>query len=91
MYYYWDNDKNKKLKTGRGISFSEIIIAINSGCVIDIIEHPNIKKYPNQKLYIVKYNNYIYIVPVNVTKTGVFLITIFKSRKFNKIYNKKEV
>jgi hypothetical protein len=90
MNYYWDIEKNEKLKSERGVSFDEMLIAINNGYIIDIIEHPNNDKYPNQKLYIIKYNNYVYIVPIELTKSGLLMKTIFKSRKFNKIYNNSE-
>ena len=71
----------------RKVSFEEIVIAIQNDCIVDIIEHPNSAKYPNQKLYIIKFNKYIYVVPVEISQDGIELKTIFQSRKFNKIYN----
>jgi uncharacterized DUF497 family protein len=90
MNFTWDAEKNKKLKAQRNISFEDIVIAINNNCILDIIEHPNFEKYPNQKLYIIKYNNYIYVVPVLIYDKEIRLITVFQSRKFNKIYLKCE-
>jgi len=87
MNFIWNQSKNEKLKRERDISFEEIVIAIQNNCIIDIIEHPNADKYPNQRLYIIKFNDYIYVVPVEISDDDIELKTIFKSRKFNKIYN----
>jgi len=90
MSFYWDIKKNNKIKSERGISFEDMVIAINNGYILDIIEHPNDEKYSDQKLYIIKLNNYVYVVPVEVTDSGLLMKTIFRSRKFNKIYNNSE-
>jgi len=57
--------------------------------IIDIIEHPNTEKYPDQQLYILNYKEYIYVVPVEIHHDSIELKTIFRSRKFDKIYNVK--
>ncbi len=90
MSFYWDIKKNKKIKSERGISFEDMVIAINNGYILDIIEHPNDEKYSDQKLYIIKFNNYVYVVPVEATDSGLLMKTIFRSRKFNQIYNNSE-
>jgi hypothetical protein len=90
MQFSWDSAKNEVLKTRRKITFEDMVIGINIGNVLDILEHPDSIKYPNQKLYIIKHNNYVYVVPALVSEKEIRLITIFQSRKFNKIYNKNE-
>ncbi|MFP3035295.1 MAG: hypothetical protein ACEY3C_07400, partial [Candidatus Tisiphia sp.] len=55
--------KNQKLILERGISFEEIILAIESNCILDVIEHPNLQKYANQRMYVVEFNHYSYLVP----------------------------
>jgi len=82
-------EKNAQLKETRGISFEEIEFAINEGKILDVIEHPNKGKYPNQKIYIVNINDYIYLVPFVRQGNTVFLKTIFPSRKLTKKYLKK--
>jgi uncharacterized DUF497 family protein len=83
----WDEDKNNWLKKERKISFEDIELAILEGRVIDILEHPNKEKYPNQKLLIVEIENYAYVVPyVEDEKGNIFLKTIFPSRKYTKKY-----
>jgi uncharacterized DUF497 family protein len=85
----WDAEKNLKLQQERGISFEQIIAAIEHGRLLDILEHPA-KKYKDQKLYVVEIDQYIYIVPYHETEHEIFLMTVFPSRKFTKLYLKKE-
>ncbi len=89
-FFNWNNDKNKKLKQERGISFEEVVFFIERGSVVDIIQHPNQKKYKGQKIYVVNINNYIYLIPVVESENEVFLKTIIPSRKMTKIYLGKE-
>ena len=85
-YFDWDNQKNQKLKQERGISFEEILIAIDEGNILDIVEHPNKVKYPNQRIFIVNINNYAYLVPFIEDEEKVFLKTIIPSREATKSY-----
>jgi uncharacterized DUF497 family protein len=50
MTFDWDEEKNNKLKKERGISFEEIIIAINEDKIIKVIKNPKNEIYPNQKM-----------------------------------------
>lgn len=91
MTFDWDEEKNNKLKKERGISFEEIIIAINEDKVIKVIKvikNPKNEIYPNQKMYLINYNNYIHVVPyvINEEKKEIFLKTIFPSRFYTKKY-----
>jgi len=86
-YFNWDNRKNELLKKERGISFEEITYLIETGSVIAIEEHPG---RPHQKLYIVRIDNYIVVVPFVENENEIFLKTAFPSRKYNKIYGSKE-
>ncbi len=83
--FSWDKDKNKLLKKQRGISFEDIVEAIHSE-VLDVYDHPNQEKYPNQKIYVVEALGYIYLVPFVTNKDEKFLKTIIPSRKAKKIY-----
>jgi len=62
-YYDWNDGKNKILKKLRGVSFEQVELAIESGDLIDRIKHPNSEKYPNQKVFLIKIENYIYSIP----------------------------
>ncbi len=85
-YYDWDNKKNEKLKLERDICFEDIIVAIDDNGLLDIIQHANIKKYPNQKIFIININNYAYLIPFIENKDKIFLKTIIPSRKATKKY-----
>lgn len=82
----FSSEKNHQLIKERGISFEEIIAALNSGRLLDVIEHHQ-EKYAKQRLYIINIDDYVYIVPfIKKDEQTVFLKTIFPSRKLTKKY-----
>ncbi|MBU1015029.1 BrnT family toxin [Patescibacteria group bacterium] len=85
-YFDWDSEKNGRLLQERGISFEEVLIAIEGGYLLDIMEHPNKAKYPNQDVFIVQIEDYAYLVPFVEDEEKVFLKTIIPSRKATKQY-----
>ena len=87
MYFEYNEEKDKILRETRCISFEDVIFYIKNGCVIKDIEHPNKEKYPNQRIYLVNINDYIYEVPyvINIVKNSIFLKTIIPTRKWTKI------
>ena len=86
----WDNEKNDLLKRTRNICFEDIEQIIIDEELIDVVPHFNLGKFPNQKILIVKLNNYIHYVPFILRDNVFFLKTIVPSRKLNKIYNIKD-
>ncbi|MDJ0844005.1 toxin [Crocosphaera sp.] len=84
--FQWNEDKNQQLRRERAITFDNIIQAINQGDLLDIIQHYNLIKYPNQKIFVVKFNNYVYLIPFVETESEIFLKTIIPSRKMKKRY-----
>lgn len=83
-------DKNYWLKENRNISFEEVIAALEEGKLIEVVEHPNKTKYPNQNMYVLEIDDYICLVPfVQKSENSVFLKTIFRSRKATKQYRSK--
>ena len=80
-FFSWNYEKNQLLKDGRNISFEEVIFNIERGNILDIIEHPNQKKYKGQRIFIVNINDYAYLVPFVETENEIFLKTIIPSRK----------
>jgi hypothetical protein len=85
-YYDWSDEKNELLKKLRGVSFEQVILAIVSGDLIDRIKHPNPDKYPNQKVLLVRIENYIYSVPYVEDDEKIFLKTIIPNSKATKRY-----
>jgi uncharacterized DUF497 family protein len=86
--FKWDKEKNKILKKQRGICFEDIIEAMDDG-ILDVYDHPNQKKYPGQKIYVVATLGYVYLVPFITEGDDKFLKTIIPSRKAKKIYENK--
>ena len=85
-YFDWDPEKNVRLKQERGVSFEEILIAIEEGDMLDIVEHPNKGKYPNQRVFVIRLSDYAYLVPFVEDDEKIFLKTIVPSRKATKKY-----
>ncbi len=90
MAFYWNEEKNEKLKETRDICFERIVIAIESGDLITALEHPNKETYKNQFILVVNIDDYAFCVPcVEEKEGGFFLKTIFPSRKYTKLYIKE--
>ena len=87
-YFSWDPDKNEWLKRERGVSFEEIVFYIEQGQLLDILEHPNQKKYPDQHMFVVRIEKYVYLAPFVEKGEEVFLKTIIPSRKATRDYLK---
>ncbi len=79
-------DKNERLKAGRNVSFEEIILAVQEGGLMDILVHPNQRRYPGQVVLVVAYRDYVYLVPSVEESTHYFLKTIIPSRKATRDY-----
>jgi len=89
-FYFWNPAKNEQLKNERGICFEDIVLRINTGHTLGIVEHPNQKRYPNQMILIINVDGYVYLVPFIIQENGIFLKTIFPSRKYTTKYLKGE-
>jgi uncharacterized DUF497 family protein len=89
MIYNWDREKNAKLIEERGISFEEIIFHISNGALIDVIGNPNNEKYKDQFMFVIKIDDYVYLVPFVENEEEIFLKTIYPSRKATENYLKK--
>ena len=85
-YFDWNDDKNEILKRERNISFEEVVTAIQSGGLLNRLKHPNSQKYPNQYIFYVKINNYVYSVPFVEEENRTFLKTIYPDRVATKKY-----
>ena len=85
-YFAWDDAKNAKLTADRGIGFEDIVFHIERGDLMDILEHPNVERYANQRIFVVQCEEYVYLVPFVEDEHTVFLKTIIPSRKAMKEY-----
>lgn len=77
----WNPTKSIRLKRIRGTSFEEIF----EGELLDIRENPG---RSDQLKLIFYYHGYIWVVPCVIEEEGIFLKTLYCSRKYQKIYKK---
>lgn len=84
--FRWNADKNRQLQAERGVSFEQVLQAIQGNQLLDVIQHPNLQKYPNQRIFIIEMNAYVYLVPFVETDDEIFLKTIIPSRKLKRQY-----
>lgn len=87
--FRWSSDKNGTLKREHGVSFELISVAIELGGLIDMLDHPNQSRYPNQKALVVKNDDYVYLVPFVEEDDHYFLKTVIPSRKATRDYLSK--
>lgn len=88
-YFTWNVNKNKQLKVERDVSFEEVVVCIEEGKLMDILEHSNKEKYGNQNIFVIELNNYVYLVTFVEEEEYIFLKTIIPSRKATKKYLKR--
>jgi uncharacterized DUF497 family protein len=82
----WNEEKNQLLKLQRGVNFEQVLNEIELGNILARQKHPNSEKYPNQEIFILRIEDYIYYVPFIENEEEIFLKTIIPSRKLNKRY-----
>ena len=76
---HWNGLKNDRLKKTRGVSFEEIVGAK----LIGIENHPS-KMLQERMLF--EWKGYIWVVPFVRQEKGLFLKTLYASRKHTKQY-----
>jgi hypothetical protein len=83
-FYDWDDAKNAKLRANRSIGIEDVVFHIERGDLLDILEHPNSDRYAGQRIFVVRREDYMYLVPFVEDEHAVFLKTIIPSRKATK-------
>lgn len=86
--YEWNPEKNDWLKRERNISFEKIGFHIKNRDIWKITDHPNKDKYPNQKVFYVIVEGYIFMVPFVEDEDYIFLKTIIPNRKATREYHR---
>ena len=84
--FRWNAEKNELLKLSRGVSFESVVVAVESDGLLDIVEHPNKAKYPHQRVLVVSFDGYVYLVPFIEEADCFFLKTVIPSRKATRDY-----
>lgn len=84
--FRWSAEKNEAIKAERNVSFERLVVAIETGGLLDILSHPNPEKYPRQRVLVVACDGYAYLVPFVEEDAYYFLKTIIPSRKATRDY-----
>jgi len=85
-YFDWDDSKNARHRKERGIGFEDVVFHIERGDLLDVLEHPNSDRYAGQGIFVVRHDDYVYLVPFVEDQHTVFLKTIIPSRKATRQY-----
>lgn len=86
----WSTEKNRRLIEQRGISFERVVVAIEQGGLVEVLEHPDQDNYPGQLIYAVEIDKYIHLVPFVTQADGTrFLKAIIPSRKATRDYRRR--
>ncbi len=82
----WNSTKNQQLILERGISFEDVVFRLQQGALLDDIEHPNADKYPDQRIFVIDIDDYVYLIPYVENRKEIFLKTVIPSRKATNQY-----
>ena len=84
--FAWSPEKNAHLIAEREICFEAVVVAIEAGELLDVLEHPSQARYPGQRILVVRINGYVHLVPYVEADDHLFLKTIILSRKAQRHY-----
>ncbi|NKX43089.1 toxin [Roseicyclus persicicus] len=83
--YRWSAEKEAALRADRGLEFDALVLAIETGGLLDDIENPS-RNFPHQRAYVVAWDGYAVIVPYVRDGDTVFLKTAYRNRKATRRY-----
>ena len=82
----WNAEKNQLLMSERGISFEEVLFALQSGKLLDDLIHPNKDNYPNKRMFVIEVDEDAWLVPYIENEDEIFLKKHNPSRKATEHY-----
>ena len=88
--FRWSSGKNQQLGAQRSIHFEAVVVAIETGGLLDVLAHPNPEQYPSQRILVVEVNQYVYLVPYVEDDDYLFLKAIIPSRKATRDYLRQD-
>ena len=77
----WNLLKSERLRRTRGASFEDIVQAK----LVAVKRHPH---KVHQHIILFEYRGYIWVVPYVETEEGIFLKTLYPSRKYTALYRR---
>ena len=84
--FRWSPEQNEHLWAVRGVGFETVVIAIETGGLLDVLAHTNPRRYPRQRIAVVDGGGYALLVPYVKGEDHIFLKTVIPSRKATRIY-----
>jgi hypothetical protein len=84
--YRWSAEKDQKLRSERGLGFEEAVKRLQEGGLLDMIRHPDQRRFPHQHVYVFEKDGDIWCMPFVEDANSLFLKTIYRSRKLRKKY-----
>jgi hypothetical protein len=88
--FRWNADKNRELYERRGLTFEDVVAAVEAGRLLDDIPHPHEIRYPNQRVMFVQIDGYACTMPYVIDGDSKFLKTIFPSGNAQKKYSEQK-
>ena len=79
--FRWSAEKSELLRVERGFGFEDVVVAIESGGLLDVLVHPNRERYPGQRIAVVDVGGYVVLVPHVEADDHLFLKAVVPSRK----------
>ena len=81
--FRWGAEKERVAQVNSWCATSRAsLLAVESEGLLDIVEHPNKSGvFPNQKVLVVSFDGYVYLVPFVEEADHFFLKTVIPSRK----------
>lgn len=76
------------LKETRSVSLEEVAKIIRKGAILKNLRHHNPRKHPNQRIFVLSIQGYVYAVPyvIDRKRKVLFLKTLYPSRELTKKY-----
>ncbi|MCP9788206.1 BrnT family toxin [Cyanobium sp. Maggiore-St4-Cus] len=89
--FRWSSGKNQQLGAQRSIHFEAVVVAIETGGLLDVLAHPNPEQNRGQRIIVVvEVNQYVYLVPYVEDDDYLFLKAIIPSRKATRDYLRQD-
>jgi hypothetical protein len=77
--YVWEDANDRFLRANRGISFDDIVDALNEG--LYEVQRNWSRRHPGQRVFIVQIKSYPWAVPFDETPDVIVLRTAYPSRR----------
>ncbi len=79
-------EMNERRWVERGVDVEMVVVAIESGGLLDVLAHPRPERYPGQRSAVVDIGGFALLVPYVEGERHLFLKTVIPSRKATRTY-----